>query len=107
MLYEVVAIARYAGNRGTADAHEVCKHVGKLIINNRGVIRKIENWGVQPLPKIMNKNRQSNVLGSHFYLRFDASAGVQREVLRSLRSDPRIVRSTLVKESGEKLKSLA
>jgi small subunit ribosomal protein S6 len=102
MLYEVVAIARYAGQRGTADAHEVCKHVGKLILNNRGVIRKVENLGVSPLPKIMNKNRQSNILGAHFYLKFDASAGVQREVLRSLRSDPRIVRSTLVKEGGDK-----
>uniref|UniRef100_A0A060T8C3 ARAD1C35706p n=1 Tax=Blastobotrys adeninivorans TaxID=409370 RepID=A0A060T8C3_BLAAD len=101
MLYEMVAIARYAGVKGVDDAREVCRLVGKMVVNNRGVVRNIQNWGLRPLPKIVNKDRQSHIVGAHFYMKFDSSPAVQREVLRSLRSDPRIVRSMIVKNGGD------
>jgi small subunit ribosomal protein S6 len=101
MLYELVAIARFAGQDGVQDAREVARLVGKLVVRNRGVIRKVENWGIHPLPKIMHRNRQSHIIGSQFYMQFDSSTGVQREVMRELRKDVRILRSTLVKEGGD------
>ncbi|CAN6659051.1 small ribosomal subunit protein bS6m [Trichomonascus vanleenenianus] len=104
MLYEVVGIVRYAAHN--ADVMEVCRHVGKLIVNNRGVIREINNMQLRPLPKIVNKDRQSHILGHHFSMKFDSSAGVQREVVRALRNDPRVLRCLLVKDGADKLKTL-
>jgi small subunit ribosomal protein S6 len=102
MLYELVGIARCAGSTGGEDAAQLVRLAGRLIVNNRGVVRKIENWGVRPLPKITNINRQSHVVASHFYVKFDASPSVQSEVMRALRRDPRLLRTTVVKLGGNR-----
>lgn len=101
MLYEIVGIARSAGSHGTADAQELCRMIGRLIVNNRGVIRQLTNAGVKPLPRIINKSRQSHIVGAHFHLTFDSSPSVQNEVFRTLKQDPRIIRSTIVKLGGK------
>lgn len=108
MLYELVGIARCAGVNGMADTREIVKLIGKQIVNNRGVIRTMENWGVRPLPQVMNKYRRSNVVGSHFFLKFDASPAVQNEINRVLQQDPRMIRATIVKSiERPRLKVLA
>lgn len=107
MLYEIVGIARAVGPTPIKETQDIIRTIGKLIVNNRGVVRKIENMEIRPLPKIMKKNRQSFIVGSHFYIRFDASPGVQSEVFRTLRVDPRMIRSTIVKVGGDSLKDLA
>lgn len=106
MLYELVGLARCAGPSGVLEAGELARMAGKLIIKNRGVIREIQNWGVQPLPRIMNINRQSHIVASQFYMKFDASPSVQMEVMRALRRDPRLLRGTVVTVGGKTLKSL-
>lgn len=107
MLYEIVGIARAVGPAPAQETQSIIRTIGKLIINNRGVVRKIENMDIRPLPKIMKKNRQSFIVGSHFYMQFDASPGVQSEVFRTLRVDPRMIRSTIVKVGGDSLRDLA
>lgn len=106
MLYELVGIARVPVTHHLQDATGVVRHVGKMLLNNRGVIRDLNNWGIRYLPGIWNKNRESHILGAHFYMKFDASPAVQREIARRLRSDPRMLRSTIVKLGGETLSSL-
>lgn len=106
MLYELVGIARVPTTNHLHDAVGVVRHVGKMLLSNRGVIRDLDNWGIRYLPGIWNKNRESHILGAHFYVKFDASPAVQREILRTLRSDPRMLRSTIVKIGGENLKTL-
>lgn len=106
MLYELVGIARVPMTQHNREAADVVRHVGKLILNNRGVIRTVDNWGIRYLPKVWNKSRESHILGAHFYMKFDASPSVQRELLRTLRSDARMLRSTIVKVGGQDLSSL-
>jgi small subunit ribosomal protein S6 len=108
MLYELVGIARLppAGGHGATEAKELLKYVGRLVIENRGVIRRIDNLGIRPLPKIINKHRMSHLLGCHYYMRFDASPAVQNEIRRQLQMDPRTIRATFVRLGGENLKSL-
>jgi small subunit ribosomal protein S6 len=107
MLYEIVGIVRCAGVNGMTDTQAIIKLIGKQIVNNRGVIRSIENWGLRPLPQIMNKNRRSNVVGSHFFLKFDSSPAVQNEINRVLQQDPRMIRAIVVKSTDSpKLKHL-
>lgn len=109
MRYELVGIARAIKNDADIfqETKDIIRSIGKLIINNRGVIRKIENMQIRQLPKIMNKNRKSYIVGSHFYVQFDSSPGVQSQVLRSLRMDTRMIRSTIVKAGGDSLKDLS
>ncbi|VVT50530.1 mitochondrial 37S ribosomal protein bS6m [Magnusiomyces paraingens] len=106
MLYEIVGIARAVGKEtATKETIEVLKTIGKQIIDNRGVVRDIKSWGIRPLPKIMKKHGDSYLYGSFFYLKFDASPGVQSEISRILRVDRRMIRSTVVKLGGESLKN--
>lgn len=103
MLYEVIGIARAVGKEtATQETKEILRTVGKLIINNRGVVRDIQHWGIKPLPKIMKKHGDSYVYGSYFYMKFDSSPSVQSEITRTLGVDRRMIRSTVVKLGGER-----
>lgn len=98
MLYELVAIARITNPSAVhAEAKELATTIGKLIIQNRGVVREISSLGARPLPKLMKKAGETHFQGSHFLMLFDSSSAVQREILRSLKDDPRVIRANLVK----------
>ncbi|ODV97732.1 hypothetical protein PACTADRAFT_47590 [Pachysolen tannophilus NRRL Y-2460] len=103
MLYELVGIARItSGEVLNNEAKAVVSTIGKLILQNRGVIRKIYNLGVRPLPRILTKQQEKHFRGSHFIMLFDSSNSVSNEILRSLRNDPRIIRSNLFRVPDDK-----
>ncbi|SMN18879.1 similar to Saccharomyces cerevisiae YKL003C MRP17 Mitochondrial ribosomal protein of the small subunit [Maudiozyma saulgeensis] len=103
MLYELVGIVRTLNRASqTTEAKELLTTVGKLILNNRGVIRKIVPLGQRQLPKIMKKDQEQHINGYHFLMLFDSSAAVQSEILRTLKKDPRVIRSSIVKVDLEK-----
>lgn len=98
MYYELFAITRIhdpvAMNK---EATKVASTVGKLILNNRGLVRNITSLGPRPLPKIMTKDREQHFQGYHFVMGFDSSSAVQQELFRTLRRDPRILRCSIIK----------
>lgn len=103
MLYELVGISRVPVTMKKEileETRQILTTIGKSIIDNRGVIREIDNWGIKPLPKIMKKDRQQFAIGAYFYMKFDASPAVQTEIARTLRMDPRMIRSTIVRVGG-------
>lgn len=98
MFYELFAIARIQDPiHVNKEAVKIASTVGKLILNNRGVIRQITSLGPKPLPKIISKDQERHFQGYHFIMAFDSSSAVQQELLRTLRRDPRILRSNIVK----------
>ena len=98
MYYELFAIARISDPvLASKEASKIASTVGKLILNNRGVIREITSLGPKPLPKIMSKEQERHFQGYHFMMGFDSSSAVQQELLRTLRRDPRILRSSIIK----------
>ncbi|CCE64173.1 hypothetical protein TPHA_0G03330 [Tetrapisispora phaffii CBS 4417] len=103
MLYELVSIVRVV-NPMTAnrEAKDLATTIGKLIINNRGVLRRIIPMGTRFLPKIMKTDQDRHFQGYHFMMLFDSSAAVQSEILRTLRNDPRVIRSSIVKVDTSK-----
>lgn len=103
MYYELFAIARISDPLlASKEASKIASTVGKLILNNRGVIRDITSLGPKPLPKIMSKEQERHFQGYHFIMGFDSSPAVQHELLRTLRRDPRILRSTIIKNDMNK-----
>ncbi|CEP24180.1 37S ribosomal protein MRP17, mitochondrial AltName: Full=YmS16 [Cyberlindnera jadinii] len=104
MLYELIAIARVTNPSSAAvEAKEVASTIGRLIIQNRGVVRQIKSLGLQHLPKIMTKDQEHHFQGEKFLMLFDSSTSVQSEILRTLRADPRVIRSMILKVNDKKL----
>ena len=103
MYYELFAIARITDPVKTSkEAVKIASTIGKLILNNRGVIRDITSLGARPLPKIMSKEQERHFQGYHFLMGFDVSANVQAQLLRTLRSDPRILTANIMKHDMTK-----
>ncbi|GMG40412.1 unnamed protein product [Ambrosiozyma monospora] len=102
MLYELIAIARISAPEALhAEAKDLASTIGKLIIRNNGVVREINSLGAKPLPKIITKANERHFQGSHFTMLFDSSVGVQREILRSLKNDPRVIRANLMRVADD------
>ncbi|KAF3988162.1 hypothetical protein FT663_00357 [Candidozyma haemuli var. vulneris] len=98
MLYELFAIARISDPLNmNKEAAKIAHTVGKLIINNRGVIRSITSLGPKALPRVISKDQERHFQGYQFVMSFDASSAVQGELLRTMRRDPRILRTSMVK----------
>ena len=103
MLYELVGIVRTLDRvKPAQETKELLSTTGKIILNNRGVIRKIIPMGQRQLPYIMKREQKQYINGYHFLMLFDASAAVQSEILRTLRKDPRVIRCSIVKVSMDK-----
>lgn len=103
MLYELVGIVRVMNPlAANAEAKDLATTIGKLVIQNRGVVRKIVPLGSKLLPKIMKKDQEKHFQGYHFLMMFDSSASVQSEILRTLKNDPRVIRSSIAKTNTSK-----
>ncbi|KIW59787.1 ribosomal protein S6 [Exophiala xenobiotica] len=99
MLYELIAVVR-PGN--LAQVKEIARICGQQIVDNRGVIRGIKNWGQFDLPRPTVKHQTQHHQGHYFVMQFDGSIKVQTEVRRLLGLDPRMIRFSVVK-IGDKL----
>lgn len=108
MYYELFAIARISDPlMANKEATKIASTVGKLILNNRGVIRDITSLGPKPLPKIISKDQERHFQGYQFMMGFDTSSAVQQELLRTIRRDPRILRSSIIKNDMSKKLNIA
>ena len=103
MLYELVSVVRGSNPlAANAEAKELATTIGRLIIQNRGVVRKIVPMGSKLLPKIIKKDQEQHFQGYHFQMLFDSSAPVQSEILRTLKKDPRVIRSNIIRLNTDK-----
>jgi len=59
--------------------------------------------GNETLPKIMRKDQEHHFQGHRFLMLFDSSSPVQTELLRTLKADPRIIRSYIEKVNDKHL----
>ncbi|KAH3899805.1 mitochondrial 37S ribosomal protein bS6m SCDLUD_004098 [Saccharomycodes ludwigii] len=103
MLYELISIVRIVSPATSSnEAKELATTIGKLIIQNRGVVRDIVPMGARRLPSIIKKDQEQHFQGYHFLMLFDSSSAVQSEILRTLKNDPRVIRSSIVKVDNTK-----
>ena len=103
MYYELMAISRISDPlKSNKEASRIASTIGRLILNNRGIIRDITSLGPRYLPKIVSKDQERHFKGYHFILGFDVSTNVQQELLRTLRRDPRILRANIIKQDMDK-----
>ncbi|KAI1496226.1 ribosomal protein S6 [Biscogniauxia marginata] len=104
MLYELIGIVR-PGN--LAEVKEIVLSAGQLVLQQKGVIRGISNWGVFSLPKAISVHQMRHHVGHYFAMRFDSSVQTQEAVRKMLALDPRMIRHTSVKLGDGKLGTLS
>lgn len=100
MLYELIGIVR---PNALAEVKEIVQTTGQLILREKGVIRGLSNWGIFALPRATSAHQMRHSTGHYFALRYDASVATQRNVARVLRTDPRMIRHTMVRLGDGKL----
>lgn len=66
-------------------------------------MRQIKSIRVGNLPKVMTKDQEQHFQGCKFMMLFDSSTGVQSEILRTLKADPRVIRSMITKVTDKRL----
>ncbi|PVH96332.1 37S ribosomal protein Mrp17 [Periconia macrospinosa] len=102
MLYEMIGVVRPGR---LSEVKEIAKTAGKIVLDNKGVVRGVSNWGTFLLPKPLRKLQIKHNVGHHFILRFDSSAQTQHLVRRTMSLDPRLLRYSIVK-MGEKFEHI-
>ncbi|CCH62685.1 hypothetical protein TBLA_0I00200 [Henningerozyma blattae CBS 6284] len=103
MLYELLTISRITHPSAlNQEAKEIAKMVGKLVIENRGVVRNVFPLGYRNLPKIIKKDQEKHFRGFNTLMLFDASPAVQSQIHRIIKKDPRIIRSSIISVSTKK-----
>ncbi|KZT24262.1 ribosomal protein S6 [Neolentinus lepideus HHB14362 ss-1] len=75
------------------------------IIENGGVVRKIDSWGTKVLPQKMHRHGQNHTVGDYWMMYFDTSPRVLREFNSIMRKDPSVIRWTTLKV-GDKVEEI-
>ncbi|KAI0912906.1 37S ribosomal protein Mrp17 [Ustulina deusta] len=104
MLYELIGIVRPSS---LAEVREIVLAAGQLVLQQKGVIRGLQNWGEFSLPKAVSAHQMRHTTGYYFAMRFDASVSTQEEVRKMLRFDPRMIRHSSVKLGDGKLGTMS
>lgn len=71
VLYELICITRRQLNNSTLK--EIARTAGATVINNGGVIRKIQNLGLKTLPKPIKKYQDTHLEANYFLMCFDTN----------------------------------
>ncbi|KAI0481087.1 ribosomal protein S6 [Xylariaceae sp. FL0804] len=104
MLYEVIGIVRPTN---IVEVKEIVFAAGQMVLQQKGVIRGISNWGEFSLPKALSVHQSRHTTGYYFAMRFDASIKTQEAVRTMLRLDPRMLRHASVKLGDGKLDTMS
>ncbi|KAJ4002152.1 ribosomal protein S6 [Lentinula boryana] len=81
---------------------QTCTH----IMNNGGVVRKIDSWGTFGLPQRMKRHAGYSNYGDYWTLHFDTSPRTLKSLNKIMRQDPLVLRWTILK-LGAKVEDLA
>lgn len=75
----------------------IARTAGALVLASGGVVRGITNWGPYLLTKPVKSHAFKHDSGHHFIMRFDASPETQKLVYKTVATDPRMIRTGMVR----------
>ncbi|KAF5316872.1 hypothetical protein D9611_003974 [Ephemerocybe angulata] len=76
---------------------ELIRQSATHVMNQGGVVRKIESWGTRTLPQRMKRQGPYVNVGDYWSLYFDTSPRTLRSLNGIMRRDPRVLRWTVLK----------
>ncbi|PAV18693.1 ribosomal S6 [Pyrrhoderma noxium] len=77
----------------------------KLLLDNGSPIREIKFLGTKSLPQRMKRHKAYHTIGDYWTMNFDTSPRLLARLNDQMRSDPRVIRWTMLK-LGEKLEDV-
>jgi len=77
----------------------------KLLLDNGAAVRQIEFHGTRTLPQRMKRHKALHDAGDYWSMHFDTSPRILATLNERLRTDPRVVRWTMLK-LGERLEDV-
>jgi len=101
--YQMVCIAAHYSEY--KHIKELVELAAKHVINNGGVVRRLNSLGTLSLPQRMRRHQQYHQIGDYWTMHFDASPRSMRGLDRIMRADARVVRWTMLK-LGDKVQDV-
>ncbi|RMX55383.1 hypothetical protein pdam_00010158 [Pocillopora damicornis] len=92
--YELALIAKRLTKEGFSS---MLRRTALFIINEGGVVKKMENLGEQELPHRMRAHHEWNTHGRYFLINFILGADGVKQLKRELETDLDLIRPRLVK----------
>jgi len=84
---------------------ELVRQTAMHVLDAGGVVRGINSWGTCRLPQRMRRHQQYHDKGDYWTMHFDTSPRTLRSLSSIMRSDPRVIRWTMLK-LGEKIEDV-
>lgn len=103
-LYQITMIAR-AGS-STADIHALLSKLNRVVLESKGVVAGVSNWGVQQLAYRMKAHQEFHNQGRFMQLKFVVSPAALKELERNMKLDERVLRFMTLKERNTSFMSL-
>ncbi|CAO1631709.1 unnamed protein product [Sympodiomycopsis kandeliae] len=100
VLYELFCVTAYSPS--SAPFRELIRSTSRLVVDNGGVVRGMQYWGLRNLPQRARRHQQYHTKGDYFLMHFDTNPPVLSQLSSRLRMDPRVVKWTTLK-LGDKL----
>ncbi|OZJ04951.1 hypothetical protein BZG36_01746 [Bifiguratus adelaidae] len=101
--YELVCIAR--SNLLQANLKDLVRTSTLQILDHGGVVRGFQNLGDRPIPHRIKKHQVYHNDGKYWLMHFDTNPTVVEGLTKKLRTDPRVIRHTVVR-LGSKLEDV-
>mmetsp|Transcript_18632 Transcript_18632/g.29031 ORF Transcript_18632/g.29031 Transcript_18632/m.29031 type:complete len:148 (+) Transcript_18632:706-1149(+) len=103
-LYNITAIAR--PTRSGTELHTLLNKLSLLVLEKKGVVAGIKNWGEQDLAYTMRSRKEYHSRGHFVQLRYVVSPETLRELERTMKLDERVLRFMTIKEKNTSIASL-
>jgi ribosomal protein S6 len=90
----------------TADIHALLTKLNKVVLENKGVVAGVSNWGVQALAYRMKAHQEFHSQGRFMQLKFVVSPTALKELERNMKLDERVLRFMTLKDRNTSFMSL-
>jgi len=84
---------------------ELVRQTASHVLNAGGAVRGINSWGTCRLPQRMKRHQQYYDRGDYWTMHFDTSPRTLKSLNSIMRSDPRVIRWTMLK-LGERIEDV-
>ncbi|KZP18686.1 hypothetical protein FIBSPDRAFT_745026 [Athelia psychrophila] len=84
---------------------ELVRQTASHVMNAGGAVRGINSWGTCRLPQRMKRHQQFYDRGDYWTMHFDTSPRTLKSLNTIMRSDPRVIRWTMLK-LGERIEDV-
>ncbi|KAI0790841.1 ribosomal protein S6 [Abortiporus biennis] len=101
--YQLVCISAHYNE--ITHIKNLVRQTASHVLKSGGVVRKLDSWGTRSLPQRIKAGNTVHNFADYWAMDFDTSPATVNSLRNLLRVDPRVLRSTVIKQ-GEKVEDI-